>query len=587
VPRSIRPLLASCALCAIALLAPGGAAAQAPAPVEINGSPLNVWTDADGSVQVAVDGYTSSEWFPPSTSDPNTFETIASPVANKGFGLVVDPANGGRIFGRFLTGSMGTPTSGPTLAPGNPATITTTWQLPDSTDPRLEVTQVLSYTTGSREFTGTYSVKNLTSSPVTFRASVAGDMAIRGSDSGVGFISPGPPRYIGGLNQEVGAAGGFVEITPWSHYEVGQYGTVRTHAADSTLAGGMNDTLVSEPVDNGAGVQWDDHFENGLAPGDTAVYSVAERYIDTLGISPPTSHKFTGEDASLDVSAGDVSGSALKNKTIDYRIDGANTQSGKVKTNDKGDATISYVGGIPGTDIVTAFVDSNGNSTRDQNEPQAQATIEWEGPAPPVIGQSAGVRPVTGKVKIKLPNGTSAGKAKALGLTGAASGFVPLTAAKQVPMGSTLDTSKGTVKLLTAATKNPGVTKFQSGNFNGGQFRVTQTKKNPLTQLSMGGGGFGSCKTRVPKGGSAARKHRRKLFGNAHGSFRTRGRNSSATVRGTKWSMTDTCSGTLTAVSRGTVVVRDFTLKKNKTVKAGHRYFARAPKLHRRGGRKH
>jgi hypothetical protein len=198
-----------------------------------------------------------------------------------------------------------------------------------------------------------------------------------------------------------------------------------------------------------------------------------------------------------------------------------------------------------------------------------------------VIGQSAGVRPVTGTVKIKLPKGFSPKLAKRLGLTGAASGFVKLTESKSIPMGSTLDTSKGTVNLLSSASKNPSISKFQSGNFNGGQFRVTQSRKNPLTQLSMGGGGFGACKTRVPKGGSAARTHRRKLFGNAHGSFRTRGRNSSATVRGTKWSMTDTCSGTLTAVSRGVVVVRDFTLKKNKTVKAGHRYFARAPKLRR------
>jgi hypothetical protein len=42
--------------------------------------------------------------------------------------------------------------------------------------------------------------------------------------------------------------------------------------------------------------------------------------------------------------------------------------------------------------------------------------------------------------------------------------------------------------------------------------------------------------------------------------------------------MTDTCSGTLTIVTRGVVTVRDFTLKKNRTVKAGHRYLARAPK---------
>jgi hypothetical protein len=43
--------------------------------------------------------------------------------------------------------------------------------------------------------------------------------------------------------------------------------------------------------------------------------------------------------------------------------------------------------------------------------------------------------------------------------------------------------------------------------------------------------------------------------------------------------MTDTCAGTLTTVKRGTVIVRDFRLKKNKTVRAGHKYLARSFKL--------
>jgi hypothetical protein len=189
--------------------------------------------------------------------------------------------------------------------------------------------------------------------------------------------------------------------------------------------------------------------------------------------------------------------------------------------------------------------------------------VEPGAPPPPVEGKSANVAVVSGKVLVKKPNGK----------------FVPLSDAKQIPMGSTLDATHGIVKLDSAVNRLGGT---QTGNFGGGQFRVTQTRKNPLTQLTMGGGGFGACKTRVPRGGSAARTHRRRLFGNAHGRFRTRGRNSSATVRGTKWSMTDTCAGTLTAVQRGTVIVRDFTLRKNKTVKAGHRYFARAPKLRRR-----
>jgi hypothetical protein len=467
------------------------------------------------------------------------------------------------------------------LAAGNPATISTTWQVaPDINGaPQLEVTQVISYSNGSRQLDATYTVKNISTSAIQFRATVAGDMAIRGSDTGIGFLNPGPPRYVGGLNQEVGAAGGFVEETPWSHYEVQYYGTVRSHAA-STAATGLDDTLATTTVDNGAGVEWDDHFDrvNALIPGATATYKVGEKYIDTLRLTPPTASRLTGEQQTFTVRAGDLNGNQVKKQTIDYTVSGANTASGKVNTGADGTATFSYVGGAPGTDIVTAFIDSNGNGTRDDTEPQSQATVDWQGPPPPTIGVSADVRPVKGTVKIKLPKGTSPFKAKRLGLSGAAAGFVRLTGATQIPVGSFLDTSKGTVNLLAAGSRSLSTPKFQSGNFNGGQFRLTQGRKNPLTQLSMSGGGLSSCKTVVPHGGSAARTRRRRLLGNAHGHFRTRGRNSSATVRGTKWSMTDTCAGTLTVVTRGVVTVRDFTLKKNRTVRAGHRYFARAPK---------
>jgi hypothetical protein len=576
VPRSTRSLLAAVA---VLLLSPAAASA---APVEIDGSPLNIWTDEQGSLQVNVDGYPASEWFPQTTFDPITSTSIPNNVANAGFGIVIDPQNTGQVFGKFIAGNMPAPSSGPTLAPGNPATVTTTWPLNDpSGAPQLEVTQVISYTNGSRQFDASYAVKNVGSQPITFRAGVAGDLAIRGSDSGIGFLDGGPPRFVGGLNQDVGAAGGFVEETPWSHFEVNAFGTVRSDAA-STGPTGLTDVLERNMVDNGAGVEWDDHFDpaSALAPGATATYTVGERYVDTLGLTPPVSTKLTGDTATLTVNASNVNGSVIAAKTIDYTVRGVNDLTGKVTTDAKGHATISYIGGAAGQDNVIAFVDLNGNGARDTSEPQATAVVNWNGvPVAPVIGSSAGVRPVTGTVKVKLPPGTSAFKARKLGLSGAASGFVKLTQAKTIPMGSTLDTSRGTVSLLSSASKNPSVSKFQSGNFNGGTFRLSQTTKNPLTQLSMQGGGLSSCKTRVPSGGSAARVRRRKLFGNAHGHFRTRGRNSSATVRGTKWTMTDTCSGTLTVVQRGVVTVRDFTLRKNKTVKAGRRYFAKAPKL--------
>jgi hypothetical protein len=66
------------------------------------------------------------------------------------------------------------------------------------------------------------------------------------------------------------------------------------------------------------------------------------------------------------------------------------------------------------------------------------------------------------------------------------------------------------------------------------------------------------------------------LRSNAHGRFRTRGRYSASTVRGTNWGTRDRCDGTLTIVRRGTVAVTDFTLHMTVLVHAGHRYLAPA-----------
>jgi hypothetical protein len=188
---------------------------------------------------------------------------------------------------------------------------------------------------------------------------------------------------------------------------------------------------------------------------------------------------------------------------------------------------------------------------------------------PPVQGKLVNAVPEQGKVFVKLPPGKGGAKA--------AAGFVPLaTVGRQLPVGSTLDTTKGTVR-LTSARNSRGAT--QVGHFGKGLFSFGQTKKNPLTTLSMTGGGLGAC-SRLPRGGSpkatAARKRKRSLFSRVKGRFRTRGRNSTATVRGTTWTMTDTCKGTRTTVRTGSVRVLDFGLRKNKIVRAGHSYLAHA-----------
>ena len=79
----------------------------------------------------------------------------------------------------------------------------------------------------------------------------------------------------------------------------------------------------------------------------------------------------------------------------------------------------------------------------------------------------------------------------------------------------------------------------------------------------------------------AKRKPVRRLWGKGKGRFRTRGRYSSGTVRGTNWLTQDFCEGTLTRVVEGAVSVYDLVAKKGILVKPGKSYFAKAGKIKR------
>jgi hypothetical protein len=210
--------------------------------------------------------------------------------------------------------------------------------------------------------------------------------------------------------------------------------------------------------------------------------------------------------------------------------------------------------------------------------PQQQTTPP---PAPPVPGKSVVVRVVSGQVYIKLPAG------KRVRAVGPGKGFVPFTGAANIPVGSQLDTQKGRVALTSAA--DTGGAKTQTSDFYQGIFEVKQSvpKKKPkkpvalITDLVLKGQ-LPRSQCAPLKGARAAASKKGpkavlgKLWGNGKGKFRTAGKYSSATVRGTIWLTQDECDGTLTKVSRGIVQVRDFKRKKTVSVKAGHSYLARA-----------
>jgi hypothetical protein len=170
--------------------------------------------------------------------------------------------------------------------------------------------------------------------------------------------------------------------------------------------------------------------------------------------------------------------------------------------------------------------------------------------------------PVGGKVRIRAPGAGS---------------YSTLTSAMDVPVGTLVDTSAGTVKLTSA---NPPGYGFQSGDFFRGVFQIRQRAtggglvslvlQDSLTRSSACG----------PAGAHDAALSARLLGllrGSAKGHFRTVGRFSAATVLGTDWGVRDLCDGTLTVVSQGVVSVRNFVLHKTVIVRTGQTYLAKAP----------
>jgi hypothetical protein len=187
---------------------------------------------------------------------------------------------------------------------------------------------------------------------------------------------------------------------------------------------------------------------------------------------------------------------------------------------------------------------------------------------PPVLGKAVNLSPTSGKIAVKSAKG---------------GGFVGLTVPRQLPVGTVVDATRGTLQLVSAAAPGQHIGTTQTGTFSGGVFKVSQRKsgiakgQTTLQLLSNAKG----CEARAASDGllaSAARgpKILQTLHASDHhGRFRTNGRYSAATVRGTIWDTVERCDGTLTVVHQGFVIVRDFARRVNVVVRAGHSYLAK------------
>ena len=167
----------------------------------------------------------------------------------------------------------------------------------------------------------------------------------------------------------------------------------------------------------------------------------------------------------------------------------------------------------------------------------------------------------------------------------------PLEQGQQVDLSDILYLNPGLGAIELRGIEGLGTffgTPFRLQEINTGAKRTAATQQRPILIIKLLGGSYAQC----PKGqralsGAAStssdqqakRKPVRRLWGKGKGRFRTRGRYSSGTVRGTNWLTQDFCEGTQTRVVEGVVQVYDLVSKKWKTLKAGQSYFAKAGKI--------
>jgi hypothetical protein len=216
--------------------------------------------------------------------------------------------------------------------------------------------------------------------------------------------------------------------------------------------------------------------------------------------------------------------------------------------------------GLSTTGVCTVRLDDPGGGSQPPpqggggNQPPPPPGDDGDDELPaPEAGEEVNALPVSGTVRVKIA-GTNR--------------FVNLVEGQQIPVGSTVDTRKGRVTIVAAGN--------QRADFYDGIFRLTQGKgAKPLTTLTLVEAL--SC-PRAGRAVAAAKKKKRRLWGDGSGKFRTKGKHSAATVVGTKWLVEDRCSSTLTRVTQGRVSVRDFVKKKTVIVRAGKKYVAKARK---------
>ncbi|MEX2195139.1 MAG: PKD domain-containing protein [Thermoleophilaceae bacterium] len=397
------------------------------------------------------------------------------------------------------------------------------------------------------------------------------------------LLQSGTPTFLEGFEA------GFGIFTP-----DGQWTRVSNSALPAILSPAINPNLITlgagddgrlPPAAEGSSYAWFGQAATGTycgAGADHPLPNVAPTA--AFNVSPPITQ--TGDAVGFDGSPSSDPEGALASHTWDFG-DGSPTATGPAVNHTytkKGTYTVRLTVADAQGATSTASYSMEVRSNLPSGIPVADTLDELPNPRP---FTNVNIEPTEGEVFVQIPGRG----ARAAQVPGAPRGFIPLTQAARLPIRAVIDTSQGKVMLESALDRRGR--RAQRAEFFDGRFSMRQRRAaRPTTEILLKGGSRRGCpatprprSSGAPEAGDSQRSRRRsrrsrvrRLWGNGRGRYRTRGRYSAATVRGTQWLVEDRCGETLTRVARrprtSVVDVRDFGRRRTVRLRAGRRYAA-------------
>jgi hypothetical protein len=105
----------------------------------------------------------------------------------------------------------------------------------------------------------------------------------------------------------------------------------------------------------------------------------------SLVLEPEEDTNRAGEEHCVTATVEDQFGNPTPGVVVRFSVSGPNSQPGVATTDANGEATFCYTGTKTGTDTITAFADSNANTTQDTGEPSDTATKTYTPGAPATV----------------------------------------------------------------------------------------------------------------------------------------------------------------------------------------------------------